>query len=42
LKKCHKKTSRNELEVFGTTVGDIDLSSNQLLDFLKYFIEEMP
>ena len=22
-------------------VGDIDLSSNQILDFLEYFIEEM-
>jgi len=22
-------------------VGDIDLSSNQMLDFLEYFIEEM-
>jgi hypothetical protein len=29
------------LEVFGTTVGDIDLSSNQMLDFLEYFIEEI-
>jgi len=23
-------------------VGDIDLSSNQLLDFLEFFIEKMP
>jgi hypothetical protein len=42
LRKCYKKiTSKISLEVIGTTVGDIDLTSNQMMDFLEFFIEEM-
>ena len=37
----NKKTSKITLEVFGTTVGDIDLSSNQILEFLENFIENV-
>jgi hypothetical protein len=42
LRRCHKKTSKIALEVFGTTLGGIDLTSNHILDFLENFIEEMP
>ena len=35
----NKKNSIISNEVF---VGDIDLSSNQILDFIQIFIEEMP
>jgi hypothetical protein len=30
-----KNDLKNEFKVIGTTVGDIDLKSNQVIDFLR-------
>ena len=38
--RTKKKTNSKKLNL-SVMVGDIDLSSNQMLDFLEYFIEEM-
>ena len=38
--RTKKRTNSKKMNLSGM-VGDIDLSSNQMLDFLEYFIEEI-
>jgi hypothetical protein len=38
--RTKKRTNSKKLNLSGM-VGDIDLNSNQMLDFLEFFIEEM-
>ena len=39
--RTKKRTNSKKLNLSGM-VGGIDLTSNHILDFLEYFIEEMP
>jgi hypothetical protein len=42
IKIVHKKSLKISLEAFGSTCNSIELFSNQMLEFLTHFVENMP